>query len=151
MRPVYLDNNATTRVDPRVVEAMLPFFTEQFGNASSMHAFGADVGAALSRARGQLQALLGAEFDHEIIYTSSGTESDNTAILSALETQPGRDEVVTSSVEHPAVLALCQWLQKSRGTKVHVIPVDSRGRLDIEAYRRALGPKTAIASIMWAN
>jgi cysteine desulfurase len=151
MRPVYLDNNATTRVDPSVVEAMLPFFTEQFGNASSMHAFGAEVGSALSRARRQLQTLLGTEFDHEIVYTASGTESDNTAILSALETQPGRDEIITSSVEHPAVLALCQWLQKSRGTKVHVIPVDSRGRLDIDAYRAALGPKTAIASIMWAN
>ncbi|KAA5613617.1 cysteine desulfurase NifS [Rhodovastum atsumiense] len=151
MRPVYLDNNATTRVDPLVVEAMLPFFTEQFGNASSMHAFGADVGTALRRARGQVQALLGAEFDHEIVFTGSGTESDNTAILSALETQTGRNEVVTSAVEHPAVLALCQWLQKSRGVKVHVVPVDSRGRLDVDAYRQALGPKTAIASIMWAN
>ncbi|MFO1025494.1 MAG: cysteine desulfurase NifS [Acetobacteraceae bacterium] len=151
MRPVYLDNNATTRVDPKVVEAMLPFFTEQFGNASSMHAFGSEVGTALKRARQQLQALLGTEFDHEIVYTGSGTEADNTAILSALETQTGRDEIVTSTVEHPAILALCQWLQKSRGIKVSYVPVDSRGRLDIEAYRKALGPKTAIASIMWAN
>jgi cysteine desulfurase len=151
MRSVYLDNNATTRVDPKVVSAMLPFFTEQFGNASSMHAFGSDVGSALKRARQQLQALLGAEFDHEIVYTGSGTEADNTAILSALETQPGRDEVVTSTVEHPAILALCQWLQKNRGVKVSYISVDSRGRLDVEAYRKALGPKTAIASIMWAN
>jgi cysteine desulfurase len=151
MRPVYLDNNATTRVDPRVVSAMLPFFTEQFGNASSMHAFGSEVGAALKRARHQLQALLGTEFDHEIVYTGSGTEADNTALLSALETQPGRDEIVTSTVEHPAVLALCQWLQKNRGIKVHYIPVDSRGRLDIDCYRKALGPKSAIASIMWAN
>jgi cysteine desulfurase len=70
MRPVYLDNNATTRVDPKVVSAMLPFFTEQFGNASSMHAFGSEVGSALKRARQQLQTLLGAEFDHEIVYTS---------------------------------------------------------------------------------
>ena len=74
--PVYLDNNATTRTDPRVVEAMLPFFTEQFGNASSMHAFGAEVGTALTKARKQLQELLGAEFDHEIVYTSGGTEAD---------------------------------------------------------------------------
>jgi cysteine desulfurase len=151
MRPVYLDNNATTRVDPKVVNAMLPFFTEQFGNASSMHAFGSEVGAALKHARQQLQALLGTEFDHEIVYTGSGTESDNTALLSALETQTGRDEIVTSVVEHPAILALCQWLQKNRGVKVHYTPVDSRGRLDIDAYRKALGPKTAIASIMWAN
>ena len=151
MQPVYLDNNATTRVDPRVVNAMLPFFTEQFGNASSMHAFGAEVGAALRRARQQLQALLGAEFDHEIVYTASGTEADNTAILSALETQAGRNEIVMSAVEHPAVLALGTWLRKHRGVKVCVIGVDARGRLDMDAYRRALSPRTAIASIMWAN
>lgn len=151
MRPVYLDNNATTRVDPRVVDAMLPFFTEQFGNPSSMHAFGSEVGAAVKQGRQQLQALLGAEFDHEIVFTSGGTESDNAAILSALETQPGRTEIITSAVEHPAVLALCEWLQKTRGVTVHRIPVDARGRLDIDAYRKALGPKTAIASIMWAN
>lgn len=149
--PIYFDNNATTRVDPRVLEAMLPFFSEQFGNASSMHAFGAQVGGALKRAREQVQALLGAEFDHEIVFTGGGTESDNTAILSALETQTGRNEIITSAVEHPAVLALCDWLQKSRGVKVHRIGVDAKGRLDIDAYRKALGPKTAIASIMWAN
>jgi cysteine desulfurase len=151
MRPVYLDNNATTRVDPLVVEAMLPFFTEQFGNASSMHAFGAEVGGALKKAREQVQSLLGTEFDHEIVFTGGGTESDNTAILSVLETQGGRNEIVTSVVEHPAVLNLCDWLEKSRGIKVHRIGVDAKGRLDVDAYRRALGPRTAIASIMWAN
>jgi len=149
--PVYLDNNATTRCDPRVVEAMVPFFSEQFGNASSMHAFGAEVGGALARARKQLQELLGAEFDHEIVYTSGGTEADNMAILSALETQTGRDEIVTSAVEHPAVLSLVAHLEKTGRAKVHVIGVDAKGRLDMEAYRRALGPKTAIVSIMWAN
>lgn len=149
--PVYLDNNATTRVDPLVVEAMLPYFTEQFGNASSMHAFGAQVGGALRLAREQVQSLLGAEFDHEIVFTSGGTESDNTALLSALETQTGRNEIITSVVEHPAILNLCDWLEKTRGVKVHRIPVDARGRLDVEAYRRALNPRTAIASIMWAN
>lgn len=151
IRPVYLDNNATTRVDPLVVQAMLPYFSDQFGNPSSMHAFGAQVGDALRNARRQLQALLGSEYDHELIFTSGGTESDNTAIMSALETQKGRDEVVTSMVEHPAVLSLCKYLEQSRGTKVHYIPVDARGRLDVDAYRKALGPKTAIASIMWAN
>jgi cysteine desulfurase len=151
MTPVYLDNNATTRVDPEAVAAMLPFFTEQLGNASSMHAFGSEVGGALKIARRQIQDLLGAEFDHEIIYTSGGTESDNTAILSALETQGGRNEVITSVVEHPAVLSLCDYLEKHRGVVVHRIPVDSRGRLDIDAYRAALGPRTAIASVMWAN
>jgi cysteine desulfurase len=151
MRPVYLDNNATTRVDPEVVAAMLPYFTEQFGNASSMHAFGSEVGAALRAARKSVQALIGAEFDHEIIFNSGGTEADNSAILSALETQPGRDEVITSVVEHPAVLTLCDYLEKRRGVTVHQIGVDAKGRLDLNAYRKALGPKTAIASIMWAN
>lgn len=151
MRPVYLDNNATTRVDPQVVAAMLPFFTEHFGNASSMHAFGSAVGGALNAARRQVQSLLGAEFDHEIIFTSGGTESDNAALLSALETQTGRDEIITTSVEHPAILSLCEHLEKSRGIKVHRIGVDSRGCLDLDAYRRALSPRTAIASVMWAN
>lgn len=151
MRSVYLDNNATTRVDPAVLEVMLPYFTEQFGNASSMHAFGAEVGGALRTAREQVQALLGAEYDHEIVFTSGGTESDNTAILSALETQTGRNEIVTTRVEHPAVLTLCDWLEKSRGVKVHSIGVDAKGRLDVDAYRKALGPRTALASIMYAN
>lgn len=151
MKRVYCDNNATTRVDPKVVEAMLPFFTEAYANASSMHSFGGDVGKALKEARQSLQALLGAEHDHELIFTSGGTESDNMAILSALETQIGRDEVVTSKVEHPAVLTLCKHLEQTRGTKVHYIGVDARGRLDIEAYRKALNPKTAIVSMMWAN
>jgi cysteine desulfurase len=151
MNPVYLDNNATTRVDPQIVETMLPFFTEQFGNPSSIHAFGASVGAAVKTARGQLQQLLGCAHDHEIIYTSGGTEANNTAILSALESMPDRDEIVTSKVEHPAVLALCQHLEKIGRAKVHYIGVDSMGRLDIEAYRAALSEQTAVVSIMWAN
>lgn len=151
MRPIYLDNNATTRTDPAVVAEMLPYFTEEFGNASSAHAFGAEVGEALKRARQRLQALLGTAFDHELIFTSGGTESDTTAILSALETQEGRDEIITTSVEHPAILTLVGHLEKSRGIKVHLIAVDARGRLDLEAFGRALGPRTALASVMWAN
>ncbi|MGK3995690.1 cysteine desulfurase NifS [Sorangium sp. So ce1024] len=151
MRAVYMDNNATTRVSPAVLEAMLPYFTEHFGNASSMHSFGAAVGAAVKAARQKVQALIGAEHDHEIVFTSGGTESDNTALLSALETQGGRKEIITTMVEHPAVLSLCKHLQENRGVKVHYIPVDARGRLDIDAYRKALGPQTAIASVMWAN
>ena len=151
MRPIYLDNNATTRTDPAVLAEMLPYFSDQFGNASSAHAFGAEVGEALKLARRRLQGLIGAAFDHEIIFTSGGTESDNAAILSALEAQEGRDEIVTTSVEHPAILALVEHLQKSRGIKARLIEVDARGRLDTEAYRRALGPRTAVASVMWAN
>jgi cysteine desulfurase len=151
VRPIYLDNNATTRTDPAVVAAMLPYFTEQFGNASSAHAFGSEVAGAVKQARKSMQALLGAAFDHEIMFTSGGTESDNTAILSALETQAGRDEIVTTVVEHPAILALAEHLRTSRGIKTHLIEVDLLGRLDVEAYRRALGPRTAIASVMSAN
>ncbi|MFB9267590.1 cysteine desulfurase NifS [Bradyrhizobium erythrophlei] len=148
--PIYLDNNATTRADPSVVQAMLPFFTEQFGNASSAHAFGREVATAVKQARQSLQGLLGNAYDHEIVFTSGGTEANNTAILSALATQDGRDEIVTTSVEHFATLALVEQLV-TRGVKTHVIPVDSLGRLDIEAFRRALGTRTAIASVMWAN
>jgi cysteine desulfurase len=151
MTPVYLDNNATTRVFPEVVEAMVPYFTEQFGNASSIHAFGSEVGGALRQARRSLQALIGAEFDHEIIFTSGGTESNNTALRSALAANPERNEIVTSTVEHPAILSLCDWLEKHEGVTVHRIPVDKQGRLDIDAYRAALGPKTALVSLMWAN
>ena len=151
MQPVYLDNNATTRTDPAVVEAMLPYFSEQFGNASSAHAFGSEVAGAVKVARKRLQALLGTAFDHEVMFTSGGTESDNAAILSALATQDGRDEIVTSAVEHPAILNLVEHLGRSHGIKTHFIAVDERGRLDIEAYMRALGPRTAIASVMWAN
>lgn len=151
MRSVYLDNNATTRTDPAVVAEMLPYFTDRFGNASSAHAFGTDVGEALKQARQKVQALLGAAFAHEIIFTSGGTESDNAAILSALDTQEGRNEIVTTSVEHPAILSLVEHLEKSDRIRAHVVGVDSRGRLDIEAFERALGPRTAIASVMWAN
>ena len=151
MTAIYLDNNATTRTDPAVVEAMLPYFTEQFGNASSIHAFGSEVGGALRAARKQLQSLLGAAHDHEIICTSGGTESDTTAIRAGLVADPSRTEFITSTVEHPAILSLADWLEKHEGVAVHRIPVDKAGRLDIDAYRAALGPKTAIVSFMWAN
>jgi cysteine desulfurase len=148
---VYFDNNATTRVDPRVVAAMLPYFTEYFGNPSSKHALGAHAGIAVKRARDQLAALIGAEHAHEIIFTSGGTESANAAIMAALEASPRRREIITSAVEHPAVLSLCAWLEKNKGIRVHVIPVDRQGQLDISAYRAALSDRVAVVSIMWAN
>ena len=151
MSTAYLDNNATTKVDSRVVEAMLPFFTEQFGNASSIHEFGAHVSKALRDARKQVQNLLGAEFDHEIVFTSGGTESDTTAILSALECLADRDEIVTSMVEHPAILTVCQHLEKIGRARVHYIGVDAFGRLDLEAFRAALSPRVALVTLMWAN
>jgi len=150
MADIYLDNNATTQCDPKVVEAMLPFFLEQFGNPSSIHSFGSGVGKALGRARKQIQALLGAAHDSEIILTSCGTESDNTAILSALKCFPNRKEIITTTVEHPAVLALCTQLEKE-GYTIHRLGVDNKGRLDLEEYKRVLTPNVAIVSVMWAN
>ncbi len=151
MRPVYLDNNATTRMDSAVLAAMLPYFRDHFGNASSAHSFGVESSAAIKDAREQVQALIGAAHSHEIVFTSGGTESDNAAILSALEAQPGRKEVIVSAVEHPAVLAFVMHLQRDCGIVVRVIPVDGCGRIDIDEYKAALGIKTAVASIMWAN
>lgn len=150
MNPIYLDNNATTACDPAVVEAMLPFFTEQFGNPSSMHSFGNKVAHALKEARGRVQALLGAEHESEIVFTSCGTESDSTAILSALKAQSGRNQIITTAVEHPAILTLCDYLEKE-GVVVHRLGVDKKGRLDLDEYRSLLSPRTAIVSVMWAN
>ncbi|MGX9147550.1 cysteine desulfurase NifS [Mesorhizobium sp. 128a] len=151
MRPVYLDNNATTRVDPEVYEAMRPLFMDQFGNPSSKHGFGAAASVAMKKARQQVQALIGAQFDDEIAFTSGGTESNNAAILSALRVMLHRTEIVTSAVEHSAVLTLCEHLAKTCDLKVHKIPVDGRGRLDVDAYKAALTTNVAIVSIMWAN
>ncbi|MBV8268827.1 MAG: cysteine desulfurase NifS [Planctomycetaceae bacterium] len=154
MADIYLDNNATTKVDPQVVEAMLPFFTEQFGNPSSMHSFGDRVGKALKVARNQVQELLGAAHESEIIFTSCGTESDSTAILSALKAFPDRREIITTAVEHPAVLTLCDYLEKQlvdEGYIIHRLRVDTKGRLDLREYRKRLSEKTAIVSVMWAN
>jgi cysteine desulfurase len=148
--PIYLDNNATTRCDPAVVEAMLPFFTEQFGNPSSMHSFGNKVGQALKEARMRVQELLGAAHDSEIVFTSCGTESDSTAILSALKAQPERNQIITTVVEHAAILALCDQLEKE-GYVVHRLKVDKRGRLDLDEYRSLLSPRVAVVSVMWAN
>jgi cysteine desulfurase len=150
MEGIYLDNNATTRVDPAVVETMLPYFTEQFGNPSSMHSFGNKVGLAIKKARMQVQELLGAEHESEIIFTSCGTESDSTAILSALKANPEKKEIITTSIEHPAVLALCSHLEKE-GYKVHTLKVDEKGRVDLDEYAKLLSDRVAVVSVMWAN
>jgi cysteine desulfurase len=146
----YLDNNATTRTDPDVVRAMLPFFTQSFGNPSSSHDFGGLAAGAVAEARRQAQALLGGEHADEIMFTAGATEANNTALRQALQRED-RDELIVSAVEHPAVLAVSAELEKHCGVRVRRIGVDGCGRLDIPAYRRALGPRTALASIMWAN
>jgi cysteine desulfurase len=150
MNAIYLDNNATTRVDPLVVEAMLPYFTEQFGNPSSIHRFADGVAKGIKQARHQVQELIGCEHDSEIIFTSCGTESDSTAILSAIKAQPDRKEIITTTVEHPAILSLCEYLEKE-GYIIHRMPVDKVGRLDLDAYKSLLSDRVAIVSVMWAN
>jgi len=150
MRDIYLDNNATTKVDPAVVDVMLPYFTEQFGNPSSIHRFADGVARGIKQARTQIQELLGCEHDSEIIFTSCGTESDSTAILSAIKAQPHKKEIITTMVEHPAVLSLCDYLEKEDYT-IHRLPVDKAGRLNLEAYKAMLSDQVAIVSVMWAN
>jgi cysteine desulfurase len=148
---VYLDNNATTRVDPAVLAAMLPYFTEHYGNASSLHGPGAVAARAIRAARAQVRDLLGASGDREIVFTSGATESNHAALHAGLEARPGRGELVISAVEHPSVLATCRHLERTRGLTVRVVPVDAAGRLDLDAYRRALSERTALVSMMWAN
>ena len=149
MSVIYLDNNATTAVAPEVLDAMQPFFRDRYGNASSMHSFGGTVARDLNRAREQVAALLGAS-PSEILFTSCGTESDSTAIRSALEVNPDKRHVVTSRVEHPAVRALCKWLAE-HGCRVTEIPVNGDGLLDLAEVEAALTPDTAVVSIMAAN
>ena len=149
MRAIYLDNNATTKVAPEVVEAMLPYFTEFYGNASSMHSFGGQLGRPIARAREQTAQLIGASPD-ELIYTSCGTESDSTAIMAALQTQPEKRHIVTTAVEHPAIVTLCQHLE-TRGYDVTLLGVDEQGRLNLDELASSLRRDTAIVSIMSAN
>jgi len=156
MKTIYLDNNATTAVRPEVLEKMLPFFCERYGNPSSIHTFGGSVAAEIEEARCRCAELLGARFRDrdgkasEIIFTSCGTESDNTALHAALKARPGRNKVVTSAVEHPAILHYCEKLARE-GVEVVKIPVDERGRLDMEALKKNVDEKTAVVSLMWAN
>jgi cysteine desulfurase len=149
MRTVYLDNNATTMVAKEVLDEMLPFFHDYYGNPSSMHSFGGQVARKVTEARQRIASLIGAK-PEEIIFTSCGTESDNTAIMSALANNPGKNHIITSRVEHPAVKVLCEHLAQ-KGYRVTMLSVDTEGRLDMDEYEASLTPDTAIASIMWAN
>lgn len=150
MKQVYLDNNATTRLDPMVLEAMMPFLTDFYGNPSSIHDFGIPAQAALERAHQQAAALLGAEYPSEIIFTSCATEATATAIASAVALQPERREIIISAVEHPATLAACEQLAR-QGYLIHRIAVDNEGALDMAQFHAALSPRVALVSMMWAN
>jgi cysteine desulfurase len=147
---IYFDNNATTRVLPEVAEAMRPYLTELYGNPSSIHRFGSQVGQKIAEARTQVAALIGAADPVEVIFTSCGTEGDNAAIRGMLEAQPNKRHIVTTHVEHSAVLGLCQHLEK-KGYRVTWLGVDQNGALDLEELRAALSDDTALVSIMWAN
>lgn len=149
MKVVYVDNNATTQVAPEVLEEMLPYFHDLYGNPSSMHSFGGQVGAKLKEARQKMASLIGATPD-EILVTSCGSESDNTAIRATLESYPDKKHIITTRVEHPAILNLCEYLAEN-GYRVTFLPVDRQGRLNPEDLYKSLSDNTAIVSIMWAN
>lgn len=149
MSVIYLDNNATTKVDEAVLEAMLPYLSEFYGNPSSMHTFGGQVGKAVKQAREQIAALLGAQ-STEIILTSCGTEGDNAAIRAALAARPNKNHIVTTQVEHAAVLNQCKQLE-SQGYTVTYLSVDSQGQLDLAELEASLTGNTALVSIMYAN
>ncbi len=147
---IYFDNNATTRVLPQVFEAMQPFLTELYGNPSSIHRFGSQVARHISGARQQVAEFVGASDPIEIIFTSCGTEGNNAAIRSMLDSRPEKRHIVTTQVEHPAVLGVFQYLEK-RGYRVTWLGVNGDGMLDLEELRHALGDDTALVSIMYAN
>lgn len=147
---IYLDNNATTMIDPKVVEAMMPYFTTFYGNPSSQHGFGVPVEKAVQRAREQVADLIGAEYPDEIIFTSCASESDNTALWTSLWTQKNKDEIVTTKLEHPAIIDTCSFLE-ARGVKIKYLSADSKGDLNADEFASLLSDKTALASIMWAN
>ncbi len=146
---IYFDNNATTQIDPVVLDAMLPYLSTFYGNPSSMHSFGGQVGAAIQNARAQVAELLGAE-DTEIVFTSCGSESNNTAIHAALAAQPKKRHIVTTAVEHPAVLSVCKQLEK-KGYSVTYLSVDRRGQLDLLELEAAMTGGTALVTTMYAN
>jgi len=145
----YFDNNATTRVAPEVVEAMMPFLTESWGNPSSAYTFGHEVMCHVDRAREQVAALINAD-PKEVTFTSCGTESDNAAFHSALATQPEKRHLITTAVEHSANINYGQYLKK-KGCDVTFLPVDASGALDLQMLEKAIRPDTALVSVMWAN
>lgn len=151
MKQIYFDNAATTAVEPEVVETMLPYFTEAFGNASSPHGYGRSARKEMEKARDQVASLIGAQ-PEEIIFTSGGTESDNLALFGVLEAQEKKGKhIITSLVEHHAVLHTCEYLEKIGKAEVTYLPVDENGLVDPHAVEKAIRPDTVLISIMLAN
>jgi cysteine desulfurase len=150
-RSVYVDNNATTAVAPEVTESMLPFFNEYWGNPSSMHTFGGGVKKHIDKAREQVAALIGAEHPNEIIFTSCGSESDNMAIRGAVDAMGGHPHIITTRVEHAAVLGPCHYLE-DKGYRLSTLDVDEKGHVNMEQMHEfSVSGKKTLASIMWAN
>lgn len=148
---IYFDNNATTAVAPEVLGEMMPLLTDHYGNPSSMHRFGAVAGEAVATARDRIMALLGASKTNEIVLTGGGSESDNLAIVGTLYAYPDKKHLITTEVEHPAVLGLCRDLEKRHGYEVTFLKVDPEGHLDLDQLRDSIRDDTAIVSIMQAN
>jgi cysteine desulfurase len=149
-RNVYLDNNATTMIAPEVLDAMMPFLKERYGNPSSMHTFGGSVAREVALARMNVARLVGADNDYEIVFTGTGTESDNMAVMGVLAYYRDKRHIITSRVEHPAIISLYKKLEKE-GYRVTYVPVDHAGNLDMNALKSSVDDDTAIVSIMYAN
>ncbi len=149
-RNVYLDNNTTTMIAPEVLDAMMPFLKERYGNPSSMHAFGGSVAREVALARMNVARLVGADNDYEIVFTGTGTESDNMAVMGVLAYYRDKRHIITSRVEHPAIISLYKKLEKE-GYRVTYVPVDHAGNLDMNALKSSVDDDTAIVSIMYAN
>ena len=149
MKTVYVDNNATTRVDDAVLKVITPYFSDYYGNPSSMHSFGGQVGHDIRKAREKVAAIINAD-PEEIVFTSCGTESDNTAIMSAINSVPQKKHIIITRVEHPAVKNMGEYLTK-KGIRLTSVPVDNMGRLDLDYLYDSLTDDTSVVSVMWAN
>lgn len=149
MKTIYLDNNATTSIAPQVLDEMAPYLNELYGNPSSMHTFGGQLHKKVEEARAKVAALIGAE-PEEIVFTSCGTESDNTALMSAIESYPQKRHIITTRVEHSAIFNFAKHLSR-KGYRATFIPVDNLGRLDMDVFLKALDDDTAVVSVMYAN
>ncbi len=148
---IYLDNAATTKTDPKVVEAMLPYFSEFYGNPSSIYKIGADSKKAITAAREQIAAVLGAKAE-EIYFTAGGSEADNWALKAAFEAYKGKgNHIITTKIEHHAILHTCEYLEKERGAKITYLDVDADGMISLEELEKAITPETILISIMFAN
>jgi len=149
MKTIYLDNNATTKIAPEVFDEMVSYLTDLYGNPSSMHTFGGQIHKKIEEARAKVASLIGAE-PEEIVFMSCGTESDNTALMSAIESFPQKRHIITTRVEHPAVFNFSKHLAR-KGYRVTFLPVDSLGRLDMDTLLKSIDDETAVVSVMYAN